>query len=49
MGERTDALTNIRECVKLDADDKECFDFYKMLKKFNKAMDKLDAAVNQNR
>ncbi|EDQ91297.1 uncharacterized protein MONBRDRAFT_18046 [Monosiga brevicollis MX1] len=49
MGERADALTNIRECVKLDEEDKECFGFYKMLKKFNKAMDKLDAAYEHKR
>ena len=49
MGERQDALTQIRECVKLDNDDKACFDFYKMLKKFNKVMDKIDDNLAHNR
>lgn len=49
MGERADSLTQIRECVKLDDNHKECFDFYKMLKKFNKLMDKVDENVAQGR
>lgn len=49
MGERQDSLTQIRECVKLDNDDKQCFDFYKVLKKFNKVMDKIEENLSQNR
>ena len=35
-GDYDRALEEIRECVKLDGDDKECFSFYKFLKKFGK-------------
>ncbi|EGD80829.1 hypothetical protein PTSG_01415 [Salpingoeca rosetta] len=34
------ALEQIRQCVKLDGDDKACFDFYKKLKKFTKLANK---------
>eukprot|EP00041_Stephanoeca_diplocostata_P008263 m.120660 g.120660 ORF g.120660 m.120660 type:complete len:486 (+) comp17246_c0_seq1:257-1714(+) len=48
-GARNEALTQIRECVKLDADHKEAFKFYKKLKKFNKIMDKIDDNLGKNR
>jgi len=41
VGDRAEGLKQIRECVKLDADHKAAFDFYKMLKKFNKLADKV--------
>lgn len=49
MGERKDALEQVRECVKLDDNHKDCYDFYKLLKKFNALMDKADEAVQQHR
>jgi DnaJ family protein C protein 3 len=48
-GDRDESLAQIRECVKLDADNKEAFKFYKMLKKFKKVMDKVQSAVNERR
>ena len=48
-GDRAESLKAIRECVKLDADFKEAFTFYKMLKKFNKVMDKVQTNFEQNR
>jgi hypothetical protein len=49
MGERNDALAQIRECVKLDADDKPCFEFYKKLKNLNKLAEKIDAGLSSSR
>lgn len=48
-GARADALAQIRECVKLEDDNKACRDFYKMLKKFNKVADKIAQNLQQNR
>lgn len=48
-GDRAEALSAIRECVKLDDGHKEAFKFYKMLKKFNKAMDKVDKNFEMSR
>eukprot|EP00037_Helgoeca_nana_P032793 m.415383 g.415383 ORF g.415383 m.415383 type:complete len:493 (-) comp29612_c0_seq1:146-1624(-) len=48
-GDRVEALKQIRECVKLDADHKLAFKFYKKLKKFNKVLDKVDETMQKNR
>jgi len=49
MGERQDALAQIRECVKLDEGNKECFKLYQKLKKFNKIYDKITTTSDQGR
>lgn len=38
MGEEEDSLLQIRECLKLDPDHKECFDHYKKVKKLAKQL-----------
>lgn len=38
LGHASDALKEIRECLKLDPEHKQCFPFYKTLKKVDKAM-----------
>lgn len=38
MGHATDALKEIRECLKLDPEHKDCFPFYKKIKKVEKAL-----------
>jgi DnaJ homolog subfamily C member 3 len=48
-GDREEALKSIREAVKLDDNFKEAMDFYKMLKKFNKVMVKLQKSFEQQR
>jgi len=48
-GDRAESLKAIRECVKLDDGFKEAFTFYKMLKKFNKVMDKVQSNWEQKR
>jgi len=46
MGELEDALREIRECLKLDPDHKDCFPFYKKMKKLNKQMTSAQDLVN---
>lgn len=41
MGDADLALNDIRECLRLDQDHKKCMDYYKMLKKLNKLIDKM--------
>lgn len=38
LGQASDALKEIRECLKLDPEHKECFPFYKKIKKVEKAL-----------
>lgn len=38
LGHASDALKEIRECLKLDPEHKDCFPFYKTLKKVDKAL-----------
>lgn len=38
MGHATDALKEIRECLKLDPEHRDCFPFYKKIKKVEKAL-----------
>lgn len=38
MGHAADSLKEIRECLKLDPEHKDCFTFYKKVKKIDKAL-----------
>lgn len=38
LGHASDALKEIRECLKLDPEHKDCFPFYKLVKKVEKAL-----------
>eukprot|EP00043_Microstomoeca_roanoka_P017755 m.186097 g.186097 ORF g.186097 m.186097 type:complete len:490 (-) comp16694_c6_seq1:111-1580(-) len=49
MGNYEGALEEIRQCVKLDGDDKQCFDFYKFLKKFAKLANKIKETLEAKR
>lgn len=46
MGELEDALREIRECLKLDPEHKDCFAFYKKLKKLNKQFGAAQDLIN---
>jgi len=46
-GDRSEALKQIRECVKLDGDHKPAFKFYKLLKKVVKQADKVTDYINK--
>ncbi|XP_068732084.1 dnaJ homolog subfamily C member 3-like isoform X1 [Montipora capricornis] len=47
MGELEDALREIRECLKLDPEHKDCYPFYKKMKKLNKQMGSSQDLINQ--
>ena len=43
------AYSEIRECLKLDQDDKECFAHYKQVKKLSKQMDSAEELISEQR
>ncbi|KAK3730173.1 hypothetical protein QZH41_016006 [Actinostola sp. cb2023] len=47
MGELEDALREIRECLKLDQDHKQCHPFYKKIKKLNKLLSAAQDLINR--
>ncbi|KAF2360314.1 Tetratricopeptide repeat [Trinorchestia longiramus] len=47
MGDVEHALSEIRECLKLDPDHKSCFKLYKKVKKVNKLVEGLQEQVNK--
>ncbi|CAF3342226.1 unnamed protein product [Rotaria sp. Silwood1] len=48
MGDADDSLTNIRECLKLDADHKECHSHYIKVKKLAKQLESIRDAISQS-
>ncbi len=49
MGERNEALGQVRECVRLDEEEKTCWALYKKLKKFTKVLDELQGHMDGQR
>ncbi|XP_038126260.1 dnaJ homolog subfamily C member 3b [Cyprinodon tularosa] len=49
LGEHHESLNHIRECLKLDQDDKECFSHYKQVKKLSKQLDSAEELINEDR
>jgi DnaJ family protein C protein 3 len=49
MGEADDSLINIRECLKLDPDHKECHTHYIKVKKLAKQLESIRDAISQSR
>uniref|UniRef100_A0AAR2KVZ3 DnaJ (Hsp40) homolog, subfamily C, member 3b n=1 Tax=Pygocentrus nattereri TaxID=42514 RepID=A0AAR2KVZ3_PYGNA len=49
LGEHHNSLSEIRECLKLDQDDKECFAHYKQVKKLSKQMDSAEDLISEQR
>ena len=49
MGEADQALNNVRECLRLDADHKKCSDHYKSLRKLTKSMENMKRASEEQR
>lgn len=41
--------SHIRECLKLDQDDKECFGHYKQVKKLSKQLDSAEELIHMER
>ncbi|CAM4970544.1 unnamed protein product [Rotaria socialis] len=48
MGDADDSLTNIRECLKLDADHKECHSHYTKVKKLAKQLESIRDGISQS-
>ncbi|UJR27693.1 hypothetical protein I4U23_008971 [Adineta vaga] len=48
MGDADDSLINIRECLKLDADHKECHKHYTKVKKLAKQLETIRDAISQS-
>lgn len=42
-------FSHIRECLKLDQDDKECFNHYKQVKKLSKQLDSAEELIQEER
>ncbi|KAM3842431.1 dnaJ homolog subfamily C member 3b [Diretmus argenteus] len=49
LGEHHESLSHIRECLKLDQDDKECFSHYKQVKKLSKQLDAAEDLIQEER
>ncbi|XP_055904234.1 dnaJ homolog subfamily C member 3 [Eupeodes corollae] len=49
IGHATSALKEIRECLKLDPEHKDCFPFYKKLRKVEKSLSNAEAAKEEKR
>ncbi|XP_028853777.1 dnaJ homolog subfamily C member 3b [Denticeps clupeoides] len=49
LGEHQDSLSQVRECLKLDQDDKECFAHYKQVKKLSKQLDSAEELISEQR
>lgn len=47
LGHASDALKEIRECLKLDPEHKDCFPFYKQLRKVEKALSNAQQALEE--
>lgn len=43
------SLSHIRECLKLDQDDKDCFSHYKQVKKLSKQLDSAEELIQEER
>ncbi|KAF7231600.1 dnaJ homolog subfamily C member 3b [Nothobranchius furzeri] len=49
LGEHHESLNHVRECLKLDQDDKDCFSHYKQVKKLSKQLDSAEEHIQQER
>ncbi|XP_066578666.1 dnaJ homolog subfamily C member 3b [Amia ocellicauda] len=49
LGEHEQSLSQVRECLRLDQDDKECFLHYKQVKKLSKQLGSAEELISENR
>ncbi|XP_061618977.1 dnaJ homolog subfamily C member 3b isoform X2 [Phyllopteryx taeniolatus] len=49
LGEHHESLNQVRECLKLDQDDKECLGHYKQVKKLSKQLDSAEELIRAER
>lgn len=47
LGEHHESLNHIRECLKLDQDDKECLSHYRQVKKLSKQLDSAEELIQE--
>ncbi|XP_053574312.1 dnaJ homolog subfamily C member 3 [Bombina bombina] len=49
IGDHEESLSHIRECLKLDQDDKDCFSHYKQVKKLSRQLESAEELVREQR
>ncbi|RVE60462.1 hypothetical protein OJAV_G00181310 [Oryzias javanicus] len=49
LGQHHESLNHVRECLKLDQDDKDCFSLYKQVKKLSKQLDSAEELILEER
>ncbi|XP_040202853.1 dnaJ homolog subfamily C member 3-like isoform X2 [Rana temporaria] len=49
MGEHEESLSQVRECLKLDQDDKDCFSHYKQVKKLSRQLESAEELIRDHR
>lgn len=49
MGDHEESLSHVRECLKLDQDDKECYSHYKQVKKLSRQLESAEELVREQR
>ncbi|XP_066484286.1 dnaJ homolog subfamily C member 3-like [Tiliqua scincoides] len=49
LGEHEESLNHVRECLKLDQDDKDCFSHYKQVKKLAKQLESAEEHIKAQR
>ncbi|XP_064787671.1 dnaJ homolog subfamily C member 3-like isoform X2 [Oncorhynchus masou masou] len=49
LGEHQESLGHVRECLKLDQDDKDCLSHYKQVKKLSKQLDSAEEHIDEAR
>uniref|UniRef100_A0A8C7CZM7 DnaJ (Hsp40) homolog, subfamily C, member 3b n=1 Tax=Oncorhynchus kisutch TaxID=8019 RepID=A0A8C7CZM7_ONCKI len=49
LGEHQESLGHVRECLKLDQDDKDCLSHYKQVKKLSKQLDSAEEHIEEAR
>ncbi|XP_069499378.1 dnaJ homolog subfamily C member 3-like [Ambystoma mexicanum] len=49
MGDHEESLNQVRECLKLDQDDKDCFAHYKQVKKLSKQLESAEEYIKEER
>uniref|UniRef100_A0A8C5WEF5 J domain-containing protein n=1 Tax=Leptobrachium leishanense TaxID=445787 RepID=A0A8C5WEF5_9ANUR len=49
MGEHEESLSHVRECLKLDQDDKDCFSHYKQVKKLSRQLESAEELLREQR
>ncbi|CAH2272679.1 dnaJ homolog subfamily C member 3-like [Pelobates cultripes] len=49
MGVHEESLSHVRECLKLDQDDKDCFSHYKQVKKLSRQLESAEELIREQR